>query len=106
MTTPRTRPAPTHVRTAGYALACALADDDLDLDLDTRLTLLEALRILTDVIPAYEPVTEPLVAMSPAEAVTRTRHALAPVVATSTDIGDLLRAARALQALAARPAAP
>lgn len=101
---PITQPTPTHVETAGYALACVL--DNEDLDLDTRLTLLDALRILTEVRPAYAPITEPLVAMTLDDGLRRARLALISVIAVSTDIGDLLRAARAAQVLATLPATP
>jgi len=103
VTTPATQPAPIHIQVAGYALACVL---DGDLDVDARLTLTEALRILTDVHPAYEPITEPVEPMPLAEGLARTRLALAGVIAASTDIGDLLRAARAAQVLAVLPAMP
>lgn len=102
--TPLTQPAPAFVETASYALACVL--DDEHLDLDVRLTLLEALRILTDAHPAYDPVTEPLVVMTLVEGLGHARRALVTVLAVSSDIGDLLRAARTAQVLAALPATP
>ena len=78
--TPLTQPAPAFVEAASYALACVL--DDEHLDLDVRLTLLEALRILTDAHPAYDPITEPLVAMTLVEGLGHARRALVTVLAS------------------------
>ena len=55
---------------------------------------------------AYAPITEPLVAMTLDDGLRRARLALISVLAVSTDIGDLLRAARAAQVLATLPATP
>lgn len=107
MTTPHPQPVhralPAHVASAGHALACLLEGD---LDLDVRLTLLEALRILTDVHPSYPPITDDIAPIDLDDGLWRTRIALASALAVSTDIGDLIRAARAAQVLAVFPTRP
>ena len=130
MTTPPTQPEPDRIAAATYALACVLhghtttstvdagegvgagVDADSahpvnpDLDLETRLTLAEALLVLTDVHPPYPPITEPLVPMTLDEGLSRARRALATVLAVSSDIGDIIRATRAAQILRALPIPP
>ena len=108
MTVPPTQPEPRLIAIASHALACVLEtpthpDGGAGLDVEARLTVAEALRILTDVHPPYPPITEPLVPMGPAEGVDRARNALTTVLAVSTDIGDVIRAARAVQVLHAIP---